>query len=250
MQNKYEILTYINKGVYGTIYKAKNKFTDEIVAIKKSKINDQTMINEAKIYNYLNNTEYIPIFKGYFNDTIERNIVLELMDNNIICFKNNLTNDKLKDIFIQLINCIEFLHNKGIVHRDIKPNNFLIKNNIIKICDFGFSKQIIKNKKHIEFKKIDKIIGTPNFISVNVHNLIEPTRRDDIESIIYIIIYLIKDLPWKDNNIEEIINIKNNLLDNEEIDEYLKKIIIIIKKLNFSEIPLYSDIKNIIINEL
>ena len=53
------------KGKFGIIYKAKNNFTNELVAIKKSLNEDGTLLNEAKIYNYLNNTEYFPIFKGF-----------------------------------------------------------------------------------------------------------------------------------------------------------------------------------------
>ena len=249
MLNKYSFIKQINSGAFGIIYKGKNNFTNELVAIKKGSIEDKTLINEAKIYNYLNNIEFIPIFKGFIKDENNIYIIIELMDDNISILKNNITSTKFKNISIQLINTIEFLHTKGIVHRDIKPNNILLSNNKIKICDFGFSKQIIKNKKHIEYKKIDKIIGTPNFISINIHNLIEPTRRDDIESIFYIIIYLIKDLPWREKDLNETKLIKENLLSIDLLSENEKKIFKLIRELEFSNTPPYQSIKELLLND-
>ena len=143
------------------------------------------------------------------------------------------------------MNSIEFLHSKGVVHRDIKPNNFLIKNNKIKICDFGFSKQIITKKRHIEYKKIDKIIGTVNYISKNVHKLIEPTRRDDIESIIYLFLFLEEKISWiKDDlilSLGEIEIEKEKLL--EENGKY-QEILLYLKSVNFTDSIDYKLIKN------
>ena len=157
------------------------------------------------------------------------------MDNNITILKGKLDNENFNNICRQMFKCLEFIHTKGVVHRDIKPNNFLIKNNKIKLCDFGFSKQIIIKKKFINESKIDKIIGTINYISVNVHDLIDPSMRDDIESAIYIIYYLLEKLEWVSKNknmtIEEIYEKKKN---------FSNKIIDYIRSLEFSQIPEYS----------
>ncbi len=246
---KYSFIKEINKGSFGIIYKAKNIYTEEIIAIKKGNKTDQTLINEAKIYNYLNNTKFIPIFKGFVKDDSNMYIIIEYMDSNINILRKNLKNNKFADVSIQLISCIEFLHYNGIVHRDIKPSNFLIKNNIIKICDFGFSKQIIKNNKHIQYKNINKIIGTPNYISINVHNLIEPSRRDDLESVMYVLIYLNIDLPWNESNLDETQILKKNILNNNILSLKEKKIFKYIRELTYSSVPDYLYIKNIMINE-
>ena len=250
MDKKYTFVEIIGKGKFGYLYKAKNNFTNEMVAIKKSFREDGTILNEAKIYNYLNNTQYFPKFKGFVNDNINTCLIIELMEDNIKNLKNNLLNEQIKNIINQIIEGIKFMHKKGIVHRDIKPDNILISQKIVKICDFGCSKQIIINKKHIEFKNINETIGTPNFFSINVHNLIEPTRRDDIESIFYIYIFMNKHLPWKkveiqDNNI--IKKLKENLIHSDFLNNNEKKLFNIIRRLTFLEEPNYDLIKNLLI---
>ena len=115
---------------------------------------------------------------------------------------------------ISAINIIETVHNRGILHRDIKPDNFLLKNNKLKtlyLIDFGLSKYYLdENKKHIAERRERKLIGTAKFAGLNVHNGIEASRRDDIEAICYTFISLFgKTLPWN-----EIINKYNYKLDN------------------------------------
>ena len=105
---------------------------------------------------------------------------------------------------IQMLTRIEFIHEKGFIHRDIKPENFVIglneKSNIVHIIDFGLSKRY-KDKntgQHIPYRENRHLVGTVRYASINAHLGIEQSRRDDIESIGYVIAYFyLGRLPWQ-----------------------------------------------------
>ena len=105
---------------------------------------------------------------------------------------------------VQMLAIVESLHQKGVLHRDIKPANFMIKTNAQNISelfliDFGLAGCFKDEKqKHIPMKTGERLMGTPRYMSVNMHQHITPSRRDDLESLGYILIYLYKGkLPWQ-----------------------------------------------------
>jgi len=114
---------------------------------------------------------------------------------------------------IQMIERLEFIHSKKLIHRDIKPDNFVIgrglKSHIVYVLDFGLSKKYWSSthKCHIPFVKNKKLTGTARYASINALSGYEQSRRDDLESIGYIIMYFIRgSLPWqglKINNKED-----------------------------------------------
>jgi serine/threonine protein kinase len=104
----------------------------------------------------------------------------------------------------QIITRLQFIHKLGFVHRDIKPENFLVggakKSNILHMIDFGLTKRFLNPKtgKHIKYKDGLDITGTIRFISINTHDGIEHSRRDDLESTGYLLMYLLMGkLPWQ-----------------------------------------------------
>ena len=104
----------------------------------------------------------------------------------------------------QMISRIEYVHSKNYIHRDIKPDNFLIglgkRSNQIFLIDFGLAKKFRDSKthQHIPYKENRSLAGTARYASVNSHLGIEQSRRDDLEAIGYVLIYFIKGkLPWQ-----------------------------------------------------
>lgn len=99
---------------------------------------------------------------------------------------------------ISMIEIISRVHEGGIVHRDIKPENFMLSvDKRLHIIDFGLSRFYMKGDKHITNTCDKSIVGTMRYISTHIHDGNVYSRRDDIISIMYVAIYLIKgSLPW------------------------------------------------------
>jgi serine/threonine protein kinase len=119
-----------------------------------------------------------------------------------------------------MIHIIKFIHNKNVLYRDIKPENFAfdsIHGKKLYLIDFGLS--IFVDKDYINSKKTQTLIGTLRYCSLNIHNKIIYSKRDDLISIGYLLIYLFKgELPWQ--------NVKsNNKQDKINNIKYLKEII-------------------------
>ena len=197
-------------------------------------------------------------FSGNYNILIEESLGKSLEQ----LFQENKNKPKIiriKDMVmagIQIIERLEFMHSKNIIHRDIKPNTFVVGNpdtSVIYIYDFGFAKKYRSSKtgKHIKFSKNSKFSVNLKFSSVNSMEGVESSRRDDMESFGYMLIYLYnQELPWekfKTKNINEIgqkvydmkKSIPINLLCKnlpKEMEEYM----IYVKSLKFEEDPKYN----------
>lgn len=105
---------------------------------------------------------------------------------------------------LQIINRLEAIHRKGFVHRDLKANNFMIgrgeKRNIVYIIDFGLAKRYRDNKtgQHIPLKEGKSLVGTARYASIASHKGQEQGRKDDLESLGYLLLYFLRGkLPWQ-----------------------------------------------------
>uniref|UniRef100_A0A6C0KSR7 non-specific serine/threonine protein kinase n=1 Tax=viral metagenome TaxID=1070528 RepID=A0A6C0KSR7_9ZZZZ len=251
LNSKYNIIEKISEGSFGMVYKAENKRTKDLVAIKIENKNNiyKTLKNEARIYQYLGKLDGFPQLKWFSSNNIYDYLVLDLLGkplSKIININQKINLTVALTIGIQIIERVKVLHNHDLIHRDLKPDNFLFglehQTNKIFLIDFSFCKRYKINGIHIKEKSITKIIGTPNFVSLNVHKGIEPSRRDDIESCIYIIIYIINgNLPWLHcKNNEEILVSKKELIINENIPQIIKIMLDYVYKLKFNEEPNYN----------
>lgn len=265
VNNKYTILEKIGEGSFGSIYKGQNIRTNEHVAIKIEPIKDclKLIKNESIVYQFLNNTSGIPHIKWYGKDTENYYMVINLLGDSLQSFKEKNKNLSLKivlQIGIKIIQLLQIIHEKGLVHRDIKPHNFLFGNQYqtdIYIIDFGFCKSYLYTKE----RKTKSLIGSISYASINAHNLIELTRRDDLESVGYMLSYFYLDkLPWQTiaqlnlTNSEfhsQIIDMKLKILeDSNNIPVVLQKYIRYVRNLKFEERPNYSMIINDFLREI
>lgn len=102
----------------------------------------------------------------------------------------------------QLISRLEYIHNNDYIHRDLKPDNLLIGHdllqNTIYLVDFGLAKKYMIEGKHIVYRDGGKLVGTARYASTNSHEGYQLSRRDDMISLGYILVYFLKgELPWQ-----------------------------------------------------
>lgn len=255
INNKYTIEKFISQGSFGSVYEC--SFNNKKYAVKSN--NDSKILKyEATIYTHLRSINNVSSLVDFFLFDNNFYMVLDLYKLNLKDFKTNYFkskkyNERFKIMIDKIVRTIKDIHNIGIVHRDLKPSNICINPNLEPyIVDFGMAKKIIHNKKHIDEKKITGIIGSPNYISNNVLNLIEPTRRDDMEAVIYIVLYMLLDdtayMNYTRNSLyiqKQISTIEEVILNNNNINKNLLVALKYIRKLNFKQQPNYDYISGL-----
>lgn len=201
----------LGKGSFGEVYMGKHKWTGRAVAIKLEPIETRTRILEHEFRVYqdvyhpnsgISQCHYYGIEDDYSV------LVIDLLGLSL----GNLMDKcggkfSLKTVLMmgdQLLTRLEYLHEQGYVHRDLKPDNMLIgkghHQNQIFLIDFGLAKKYRNNNNgiHIPFKEGGKLVGTARYASVNSHLGYALSRRDDLISLGYILIYFAKGkLPWQ-----------------------------------------------------
>ena len=258
---RYRLGKKIGTGAFGEIFEGTDIFDNSSVAIKleHNSVKYPQLLFEAKLLKSIPGTG-IPVMHRFGIAGEYNAMVMDLLGQNLEDLYNYCAkNFSLKTILmitIQMIERLKHVHDNHYIHRDIKPENFLIGKDTtaktIYLLDFGLAKRYRDEYTHIHIplKENRNLTGTARYASCNAHNGLEQSRRDDMESIAYVILYFFrKKLPWqglkcKDKN-EKHAKIKEMKMSitPEKLFEGLPKefadYLTMVKKLGFEDEPAY-----------
>jgi len=258
---RYRLGKKIGTGSFGEIFEGTDIFDNSPVAIKleHNTVKYPQLLFEAKLLKSIPGTGIPEMY--WFGIAGEYNaMVMELLGQNLedlfsYCNKS-FTLKTITMITIQLIERIKHVHDNNYVHRDMKPENFLIgkekTEKTIYMLDFGLAKRYRDEHTliHIPLKENRNLTGTARYASCNAHNGLEQSRRDDMESIAYVILYFFKKkLPWqglkckdKTEKYQKIKEMKMSISPEElckGIPNEFAKYLTMVKQLGFEEEPAY-----------
>lgn len=201
----------IGNGAFGQVFVALDtKKNNREVAIKLEKITCKhpQLRFEAKVYQELQGTVGFPKLIYFGQDGQYNLLVIQRLGHSLDhLFKYCGNRFSLKTVLLladQMLQRLQTLHDRRVIHRDLKPDNFVFglehHGNDLYLIDFGLSKCYVHpdTQVHIPFQTGKSLIGTPRYASINNHCGIEQSRRDDLESLGYLLLYFLAGkLPWQ-----------------------------------------------------
>lgn len=258
----------ISAGSFGVVYLGVDLKSNESVAIKVEKTEGsedmKSVLKEASILLILHELKGVP--KLYWAGTKNKVdvMVISLLGKDLTSYLKIFKRFSLKTVVMladQLLSVLESIHNRGVVHRDIKPENILMgrsdKTNQCYMVDFGISKIYRdSNGIHIPYRDKKSFIGTTRYASISAHSGIEISRKDDLESLIYVLVFLFKGhLPWQNLKVSEsektkkVGEMKIKMTSEEickDMPEEFIKFLNYVKNLSFKQNPDYNFLKGLI----
>ena len=261
--SKYIPIQKIGEGAFAKIYKAQEG--EELVAVKfENRSNEYEFLEEEAIMmRYLKGPQ-IPVIKC-FGKNMEYNIMaMELLGDSLAYNMNIKKKFSVKTtamIGYQILNVLEFIHDRHIIHRDIKPDNFLMgykeKNAVLYLLDFGLAKKFRSSKTLMQYPYVrkKKMTGTARYASIHALEEMEQSRRDDLESMAYVLLYFLRgSLPWqgikikaKENRYKKILAKKKEITSDELCEtfpEEFKYLVDYTRNLGYTENPDYEKLRN------
>ena len=204
--SKYKATKKLGEGSFGKVYKA--EYNGEDYAIKMEyKSKEQGLLEiEATIMSYLKGPN-IPYIKSYGYSGNYNVLVMQLLDKSLEDLFNKYSKFSIKTTSMlgyQMVNILQYIHDRHIIHRDIKPDNFVMgakeNNDRLYILDFGLAKKYRSSRtlRQYPYIKKKKLTGTARYASIHALEAYEQSRRDDLESVGYVLMYFLRgELPWQ-----------------------------------------------------
>jgi casein kinase 1 len=228
VRNKYIIGATLGQGKFGIVFECMDIKNGNTVAVKYATNGGNLIKHEASVLNYLcrKSVKNIPHVIWYGMDLLPTTasrklcIIMPKYDCSLAYYLSTFKTDKiikLTETVVESIYILKSIHTQFIIHRDIKPDNLMVKDGIVSLIDFGFSQTIIDERgEHIGQTYSESIIGSPLFISPNIHTGSNPSRRDDLISLGYVFLKLfIGTLDWENIQPDDSCKItKETLLNN------------------------------------
>ena len=263
----YRALKKLNQGSFSTLYLGEHIETHQQVVIKIELASMKTSLLtfEAEYYTILNGGIGIP--KKFWSGKKDNQHVLitEKLDNNLEELLDRCDGKfSLKTVLMiadQALRIFQFFHIRHLIHRDIKPENFMMKGKSLYIIDFGFTQEYENHFDftHIPFKEHKSLTGTPRYSSMNALRGYEQSRRDDLESLGYMLIYFLKgSLPWQGlrgltqmKTFQQILKCKESVVPKKlcekcppEFEEYFNLVL----NLKFDQDPDYTTLRSLFLS--
>jgi serine/threonine protein kinase len=261
--SKYRTIKKLGEGSFGKVYKA--EYNNEYFAIKfEDKAKGQNLLEtEATIMSYLKGPN-IPQIKSFGYSGDYNILVMQLLGRSLEELFNKKQKFSTKTTALlayQMITVLQYIHDKHIIHRDIKPDNFVMginkQNAVLYLLDFGLAKKYRSSKtlEQYPYIKKKKLTGTARYASIHALEEMEQSRRDDLESVGYVLMYFLRGgLPWQGLKIKSKEDRYKKILDKKKetsseqlckgFPEEFKDFLEYAKNLEYTEEPKYEKYKN------
>lgn len=271
----YRVGKKIGEGSFGVIFEGTNLLNNQQVAIKfePRKSDAPQLRDEYRTYKILVGCPGIPNVYYFGQEGLHNILVIDLLGPSLEdLFDHCNRRFSTKTVVMvakQMLSRVQTIHEKNLIYRDIKPDNFLIGRpgtkaaNVIHVVDFGMAKQYRepKTKQHIPYRERKSLSGTARYMSINTHLGREQSRRDDLEALGHVFMYFLRGgLPWQGlkaatnkQKYEKIGEKKQTTLINDlcvgfpdEFKKYLKYV----RNLGFEDTPDYDYLRDLFTNAL
>lgn len=193
---RYQILNEIGGGGMGTVYRALDRLTNTVVALKRVSISGKlldsidvgsdfrlALAQEFRVLSSLHHPNIISVLDYGFDAQRRPYFTMELLEDasNIVQITKNESIAFQINMVVQLLQALAYLHRRGIIHRDLKPDNVMVIGKQVKVLDFGLA--AVHNRSHDEMQETENLVGTLAFMAPEVLAGLGATELSDLYAV-------------------------------------------------------------------